>query len=227
MGALSVVLFHVWMFGLLMFGLTTSFQEYQQVSSSEVYELSTTPKYNRFHEVERKCKPFLSSASVLKADDNSVYSIKTDLSFFSGDWVQDSGQAPLMPFMPFIDSPMFDRSKEMPSRLTSFSVTDVDPVHRSERAINVSGTLTLATTLMGLNSQPNIHPHFYLSPGFSELGILFEGIYMESNIGERVMCMLGNSMLPSRHPNSTNPWEWMNRFLPEGPESTFSPSPVR
>ncbi|KAK1305953.1 hypothetical protein QJS10_CPA10g00465 [Acorus calamus] len=219
MGALSVVLFHVWTFGLLMFGLTTSFQEQQQIPSSEVYELSTTPKYSRFHEVESKCEPFLSSASVLEADDNRVYSIKTELAFFSGDWVQDSGQAPLMPFT---DSPMFDGSKNVPSRLTSFYVTNVDPVYRSERAINVSGTLTLATTLMELTSQPNETPHFYLSPGLSELMILFEGIYMESNEGERVMCLLGNSSLPSRHPNSTNPWEWM-KLLPENPNSFSVP----
>ncbi|KAK1305950.1 hypothetical protein QJS10_CPA10g00466 [Acorus calamus] len=176
---------------------------------------------SRFLEVERECEPFLSSASVLKADDNHVYSIKTELSFSYGDWVQEPSQAPLMPF--FDNSPMFSSSNAIPSRLSSFHVTDVDPVRLSERAINVSGYLNVATTLMELTSRRSATPQFFLDRGLSNLLILFEGVYMESNEGERLMCLLGDSMLPSRQPNSTDPWEWMKKFLPTGNEYFSTP----
>ncbi|KAF6144902.1 hypothetical protein GIB67_041488 [Kingdonia uniflora] len=52
-------------------------------------------------------------------------------------------------------------------------------------------------------------PQFQMWPGSSALIILFQGVYVESdeNGGERVMCLLGNTVLPSRQPDSTDPWD--------------------
>ncbi|XP_052183381.1 uncharacterized protein LOC127795626 [Diospyros lotus] len=54
-------------------------------------------------------------------------------------------------------------------------------------------------------------PHFDIWPGHSQLSFHFQGIYTESkdHSGERVMCLLGTTMLPSRQPDSADPWEWV------------------
>lgn len=167
-------------------------------------------KYDRIDEVKKECKFVLSSASELKPDDNRVYSIKNELSFVNGDWDQDSGMAPLLPF----DDTEIQRNdtvQRSPVKLVSFWVTDIDRNHRSKYSLSVSGVLFMGITLDSTFMQkPNAgSPQFHMWPSQSELSILFQGIYTESgkNGGERVMCLLGNAILPSRQPDSPDPWE--------------------
>ncbi|KAE8705117.1 hypothetical protein F3Y22_tig00110430pilonHSYRG00287 [Hibiscus syriacus] len=54
-------------------------------------------------------------------------------------------------------------------------------------------------------------PRFQILPAPTQLAISFEGIYTESKQGggERVLCLLGSAMLPSRESDTNNPWEWL------------------
>lgn len=166
----------------------------------------------RFPEVERACKSLLSSASKLEIDVNRIDIIKSELSFVRGDWAQDSGNAPLMPFDQS-DAPQNTSSLPNPLRLATFMLMHVDQAHHSQNAVNVSGALSIGISRNGTAPEMGryLFPGFRIWPGSSELRILFKGLYMESeaNGGERVMCLLGYSKLPSRQPDSTDPWEWV------------------
>ncbi|OIT04892.1 PREDICTED: uncharacterized protein LOC109223716 [Nicotiana attenuata] len=172
---------------------------------------SMTYKYERTDEVKKECAFVLASASEMKPDDNRIYSIKQELSFLNGDWWQVSSGASLMPF----DDRDLNKSLDLrsPSNLVSFWVTDVDRTHRSKKSVSVSGILQIGVTLDGLfSSKPyERSPHFDIWPGHSQLSVLFEGVYIESkkSQGERVMCLLGTTMLPSRQQESSDPWEWV------------------
>lgn len=168
--------------------------------------------YDRIDEVKKECASVLASASQLKPGESKEYSIKEDLSFLNGDWWQDLNATPIMPFD---DRDIVNNSMEAPTplNLVSFWVTDVDHAHRSKNWIGVSASLQVGLTIEGLfMEKPNDYtPHFDVWPSLSQLIVSFQGIYTESekNGGERVMCLLGNAMLPSRQPDSTDPWEWM------------------
>ncbi|KAG1335526.1 hypothetical protein COCNU_03G016450 [Cocos nucifera] len=189
-------------------------------SSNSFYQLeedpSVTHKYARFPEVEKECRSVLGSASRLELDANRVQAIELELSFFRGDWGQDSGDAPLMPF-DGSDASVDHSSLPDPLRLATFMLTHVDlPGHSHLTAVNVSGVLGIGIWRNGTAPEMRqySHPEFLIWPGSSELRILFEGIYAESesdnkNGGERVLCLLGNAVLPSRQPDSTDPWEWV------------------
>ncbi|KAM7480399.1 hypothetical protein LguiA_028612 [Lonicera macranthoides] len=173
---------------------------------------TVTYKYDRIDEVKKECFSVLASASELKPNDDRLYTMKEELSFVNGDWWQQLNGAPLMPFdtTDVSNSSMDLRS---PLHLASFWVSDVDRSRRSKKSVSVSGSLLIGITLEGSFVQKPFDgsPHFDIWPSHSQLSVSFEGIYIESkqNGGERVMCLLGTTMLPSRQPDSTDPWEWV------------------
>lgn len=173
-------------------------------------EPSVTYKYDRIDEVKKACGFVLSSASELKPDDNRVYSIKKELPFVNGDWVQDAGGLPLMPY---VVRKSWDNSSDFhtPMNLVSFWVTHVDTTRRLKNSVSVSGLLTLGITLENSFVEKIYGPQFQVWPGNSQLSVSFQGIYTESkeNNGEKVMCLLGTTMLPSREPESSDPWAWL------------------
>lgn len=172
---------------------------------------SITYSYERTEEVKKQCAFVLSSASELKPDDNRMLSIKQDLTFLNGDWWQESNGAPLMPF----DDRDSKSSPEprYPMNLVSFWITDVDRDRRSKKFVSVSGFLQMGITVeaLFLEKPYERNPHFDIWPDHSQLSVSFEGIYTESkeNNGERVLCLLGNTMLPSHQQDSSDPWEWV------------------
>ncbi|XP_072985362.1 uncharacterized protein [Typha latifolia] len=170
--------------------------------------------YNRYPEVQKECGSILSSASKLEFDVNRLNGFGPELSFVKGDWVQEHGNAPLMPF-DGSDAPQNSSSLPAPLSLASFILTHIDPNHHSHKAFNVTGVLAVAISRNGTAPDDTDHylfPEFRIWPGTSELIIVFEGIYTESekNGGESVLCLLGNALLPSRKSDSTDPWEWVN-----------------
>ncbi|KAG6425993.1 hypothetical protein SASPL_110206 [Salvia splendens] len=171
---------------------------------------SVSYSYDRIGEVNKACAFVLKSAAVLKPDDSRLYTIKEELSFLNGDWWQElnGGGAPLMPFDDRGVSA--DDDLRSPINLASFWVTDVGRRLHSKNSILVSGILQLGVTLEGLLSEKPFEgsPRFDIWPGHSQLSVIFQGIYTESD-GERVMCLLGSAVLPSRQPDSGDPWGWV------------------
>ncbi|KAK9101863.1 hypothetical protein Sjap_019117 [Stephania japonica] len=175
---------------------------------------SMVHSYDRLDEVKKECKSVLSVASDFASDDNRnrVYKVKNELNFVNGDWEQESGGAPLIPFD---DRDMSKREsgKRLPVKLVSFWVTDVDEGRRYRNAFPVNGMLSLGITRNGTFSYRPYEnpPHFQVWPGTTQLSILFQGFYieLEKNGGEHVMCLLGSAVLPSRLPESADPWEWV------------------
>ncbi|XP_063949372.1 uncharacterized protein LOC108221142 [Daucus carota subsp. sativus] len=174
--------------------------------------VTMTYDYDRIDEVKKACGFVLNDASELKPDDNRIYSIKQELSFLNGDWWQESNGAPLMPF-DSRDQPEVSLDEQSPLHLTSFWVTDVDRAHKSKKSVSVNGFLQMGITLENLfmDKPDERNPHFDIWPGHSQLLVSFQGIYTESkeNDGERVMCLLGETMLPARHLDPSDPWEWV------------------
>ncbi|KAG2304742.1 hypothetical protein Bca4012_063798 [Brassica carinata] len=175
------------------------------------YEPEPSPKisYDRLTEVRRNCKSVLSSASELNIDPISrdLRKSKKNLSFRNGDWSQlPAGDSPILPF----DTTNITSSK--PLNLVSFRVTDLDLPHRTKRYVGVNGVLLLAiTTFSDLTSRGGVR-EFELWPSHTQLKIAFQGVYVENdNDQERVLCMLGETMLPSRETNSPSdhPWRWV------------------
>lgn len=177
-------------------------------------ENSRTYRYDRMDEVKKECASVLSSAHELKPDDNRFYSIKNELSFMLGDWEQDPYEAPIMPFDNGGKILNTSLGFQSPINLVSFLVWDINQAYKSKKSISLSGSMYLYITTGGssLPGRPYYRgAQFVIQPGHSELSVSFEGIYTESNKnnGEQVMCLLGNTMLPSRSPDSKDPWEWL------------------
>ncbi|GAV69183.1 DUF2921 domain-containing protein [Cephalotus follicularis] len=194
--------------GSLLISVTGSL--FLDVDSGPTSESTVKYSYDRIDEVKKQCAVVLSSATELKPDDNRLYSIKEKLSFVDGDWRQDLGNSPILPFD--------DRetAKNLPNlrttlKLVSFSVTDVDSSHRSKKLVIVDGLLSMGITHYGSFAKRlyGSDPHFQMWPSHTELSILFRGIYTETKKNERVMCLLGTAMLPSRESDSGDPWEWV------------------
>lgn len=173
--------------------------------------------YDRIDEVKKECASVLSSASELRPEESRVYSVKKELFFINGDWRQEVGKAPIMPFD---DREVPKNSSDTPDplNLVSFWVKDVDHARRSRKSVSVSGLLSMGITRDGSFTDSGFdgNPQFQIWPGHSQLSIAFEGIYTESkkNGGERVLCLLGSAMLPSREPNTLDPWEWVKVSIP-------------
>uniref|UniRef100_A0A0E0ALV8 RING-type E3 ubiquitin transferase n=1 Tax=Oryza glumipatula TaxID=40148 RepID=A0A0E0ALV8_9ORYZ len=184
-------------------------------------ETSFIPRdYARYADVARRCRSALASADELSPfDPVGAGVLARDLSFANGDWGQDAGRAPLMPSQGG-DSPFL--------RLATFAVTHIDTDALRRRrpamsAVNVSGVLSFTITRNCCCSSEYAVPHrqvspeFKLLPGASRLTILFEGVYTETRSpgndddiggGERVLCMVGNGVLPMRGGDSADPWAW-------------------
>ncbi|OEL17464.1 hypothetical protein BAE44_0021515 [Dichanthelium oligosanthes] len=171
--------------------------------------------YLRFASVERHCQAELSSAARLADDVYRVSRVMRELPFEKGDWRQDAGHAPLMPFDGG-DVPTGASGRLLdPLYLATLVITHFDDQIRARTAVNVSGVLDLSVSRK--NRDPKIwpplpigplSPEFKLSPGGTNLKIIFEGVYMERDDGERVLCMVGSAVLPTRSTGGADPWDW-------------------
>lgn len=170
-----------------------------------------TYKYDRMSEVQKQCASVLSASSELRYQ-YSVTGMKGELSFANGDWRQDGGKFPIMPF-DANKSPGTLSEDRAPLNLVSFWVSDVDHDHRLKKLIPINGFMVIGITRDGnfVDNAYDVNAEFQLWPSHSQLSIPFQGIYTESkkNGGERVLCLLGNTMLPTREADPANPWEWM------------------
>ncbi|CAA0839122.1 Protein of unknown function (DUF2921 [Striga hermonthica] len=183
---------------------------YDEATGSKLSE--NRYKFDRITEVNKECAFVLKSASQLKPDDSRLVAIKEELSFLNGDWWQDSS-AEIAPLMPFDDRESTEDLRS-PSHLVSFWVTGVNRHYHSKNSVSVSGLLQLGISLEGLLSEEPYEksPRFDIWPGHSQLSINFQGIYTEKSHGERVMCLLGSTVLPTRGPKKDNPWPWVKEF---------------
>jgi hypothetical protein len=182
--------------------------------------------YTRFADVERRCQSVLSSAAELEADaDRDGNNLMYQLSFMDGDWSQDAGEAPLLPFhgsyadLAGVAGP--ELLEAVP--LVSFSLKHIDMAAQRpgpRTALNASGILSFT---VARNSSCSYDPHFEimepcplpefdLRPGIAKLQILLQGVYTEMRLpgsgGERVLCMVGDAVLPVRGSNSKEQWDW-------------------
>ncbi|CAI0389756.1 unnamed protein product [Linum tenue] len=171
--------------------------------------LTTTYTYNRFTEIQHRCGDGVgrSSSSTLlptssppllsplASDDNRGSRIRNELSFVSGDWVQESDGGSPLPQL----SAHHDPLSTSLFRLASFQVTDVDSVRRSNDMVSVSGRLVLSLTDgpgFRYRAQSDDGGFGRSSMGSDGFSVHLEGVYFEVN-GERVMCFLGNTSMPS------------------------------
>ncbi|GJN05647.1 hypothetical protein PR202_ga23296 [Eleusine coracana subsp. coracana] len=165
-------------------------------------------EYVRFADVKRECESILSAATLLTFDANRANALLPELSFIKGDWSQpDGAAAPLLPF----DGTDVDGLAADPVALASFSLTHVDAEHRGKTALNVSGVLGLAVSRNGTGPEmgPVVSPEAKVWPGSTEVKVLFEGVYTETDDGERVLCMVGDALLPKRSgTDAGEPWAW-------------------
>ncbi|KAI6671955.1 hypothetical protein NL676_006840 [Syzygium grande] len=182
-------------------------------SSSSSSSSAATYSNDLINEVKKECSITLKSASELRIEDSRAFSIKEELFFVNGDWEQDVGDSPILPFD---DHELSSNSSRAPLRLVSFWITDVDRSHRSKKSVFVSGLLTMGITVDGMFLEKPYEGSHQLEiwPGHTRLSISFQGVYSESNQngGERVLCLLGNTMLPSRESDHANPWQWVKNL---------------
>ncbi|CAO2045246.1 unnamed protein product [Urochloa humidicola] len=177
--------------------------------------------YTRFADVERHCQSVLSSAMELRYDPNHAGDLKYKLSFTNGDWSQDAGQAPLLPFpgrhaaaAAAAAAAGHELLEAVP--LASLMLLNIDtvPRHGARNALNVSGILSFTVTRR--------YPELELWPGVSRLLVQLQGVYTESKPpasggaaagSERVLCMVGDAVLPVRGSNgTTDPWDFAQKF---------------
>ncbi|KAK7349156.1 hypothetical protein VNO77_06300 [Canavalia gladiata] len=171
-----------------------------------------TYKYDRMGEVQKQCVSVLSASSELKYEYSGVTGMKGELSFVNGDWRQDAGKFPIMPFDPS-KSPGTVAEDRSSLNLVSFWVTDVDHDRRLKKSIPINGFMVMGITRDGnfVDNAFDGNTEFQLWPSHSQLSIPFQGVYTETkkNGGQRVLCLLGNTMLPTREADPAKPWEWM------------------
>ncbi|KAH0708860.1 hypothetical protein KY290_010375 [Solanum tuberosum] len=185
----------------------------QSFSDFEPSEVKNICKFKRLAEVERECKPVLSVSSKMKLRNDKIYGIAKDLSFQNGDWVQEAGSAPLMPFD---ESDMPKNFSDIGStlKLASFSLMGMNFDRQADDVLGICGILSIAITRnRTLSDMPQRwSPWFHTSPGYSDLTIIFEGLYVEeANGGDRLMCLLGTSVSPFSK-SSVDPYEWSSKY---------------
>ncbi|KAK7327635.1 hypothetical protein VNO77_21719 [Canavalia gladiata] len=165
--------------------------------------------YNRVAEIEKHCSSYLASSSKPILDDNRGYTLERELSFTNGDWKQEKGGFPLMPFDESdLPSPLLPHTAD-PLQLVSFQVQDIKIVHHFQNAlVNVGGILSLGIARNTTFFPTLRSPSFTMMPGFSILTLVFEGVYLESE-GDRLLCLLGNTALPVSVP-SFEYWDLAN-----------------
>ncbi|RLM86599.1 uncharacterized protein C2845_PM04G30560 [Panicum miliaceum] len=174
--------------------------------------------YRRFADVQRQCQPVLSTAVELRyypeREPFFRRELERKLSFEKGDWrQQDAGHAPLLPF-DGSDVATGGRVPPDPLRLATFVLTHVDADRVGPTAVNVSGVLVLSVARESAGDEirpgarvPAASPEFEILPGSTKLKIPFEGVYTErvegggGGDGERVLCMVGSAVLPTRSTN--------------------------
>ncbi|XP_027344770.1 uncharacterized protein LOC113857184 isoform X1 [Abrus precatorius] len=171
-----------------------------------------TYKYDRMGEVQKQCVSVLSASSELRYEYSGVTGMKGELSFVNGDWRQDGGKFPIMPF-DVSESPGTLSRDRAPLNLVSFRVIDVDHDSRLKKSVPINGFMVMGITRDGnfVDNANSGNTEFQLWPSHSQLSIPFQGVYTETkkNGGQRVLCLLGNTMLPTREADPANPWEWM------------------
>nr|CAB3476053.1 unnamed protein product [Digitaria exilis] len=168
-------------------------------------------EYVRFADVKRHCRSVLSSATELTFDANRANALMPELTFVKGDWHQDADAVPLMPFDGTdIAGDNTTAGSPEPLPLASFTLTHVDVARRGKTSLNVSGVLGVAISRNGTGPEMGhyVSPELKVWPGSTELKILFEGVYTETDDGESVLCMVGDALLPERGSDVSNPWEW-------------------
>ncbi|CAL5059165.1 unnamed protein product [Urochloa decumbens] len=171
--------------------------------------------YTRFADVERHCQSVLSSATELRYDPDRAGELKYKLSFVNGDWSQDAGQAPLLPFhgsSAAAAAAGHELLEAVP--LASLMLLDIDTMPRqgARNAVNVSGVLSFTIT--------RNYPELELWPGFARLIVQLQGVYTETKSsasgGERVLCMVGDAVLPVRGSNGTDSWNFAKNHAGDG-----------
>lgn len=179
--------------------MTTSFSDFEAFDESEEPRTRTICKFERSAEIQRECSSVLSLASKTKLGNDRIFGISRDLSFQNGDWVQETGGAPLMPFDE-TDMPKNFSTIGSPLKLASFWVMGFDFAHQTNSKVGLCGVMNI-----GITRNRTLHympqrwsPWFHTSPGYSDQTIVFEGVYVESedNGGEGLMCLLGSSLFP-------------------------------
>ncbi|KAL4319536.1 hypothetical protein GQ457_18G000620 [Hibiscus cannabinus] len=145
--------------------------------------------YNRSTDIRKHCSSFLASASELKPDDNRGSRLKNELSFYLGDWEQETDDAPLIQID---DNGTADAASLL--KLASFEVKDVNSIQQFNNTVSLGGVLSVGISKdSSFASNVGLEPR--MNPGSSVVNIVFEGVYMETqeNGGERLMCFLGSS----------------------------------
>ncbi|KAL9238625.1 hypothetical protein vseg_013021 [Gypsophila vaccaria] len=184
--------------------------------------------YDRLDEVHKSCSSKIPSNLELnlKFDDKEIDILKNELSFSNGDWVELGSSAPIMPFGGGFRLNSSRRSNsfrfrysrsrgvfgsDSPLRLVSFKLMDVSKTHVTRTTVGVNGYLNMVitSTLPLATSFNGGTPDFSMWEGHSRLTIVFQGVLgeVESNGGERVLCMLGSALLPLRQSNLNDPRE--------------------
>ncbi|KAG5149060.1 hypothetical protein AAZX31_06G200700 [Glycine max] len=178
-----------------------------------IEESSIVYTYDRVAEIEKHCNPYLTSSSKSIPDENRGYTLQTELSFTNGDWNQENGGFPLMPFDESDLQGHRIHHGTDPLQLVSFQVQDTNVAHQFENAsVNVGGILSLAIS-RNTTFYPSLRsPSFTMIPGFSILTVVFEGVYFESG-QDRLLCLLGNTALPISEPHVEN-WDIANSHWP-------------
>uniref|UniRef100_A0A803MLY5 DUF2921 domain-containing protein n=1 Tax=Chenopodium quinoa TaxID=63459 RepID=A0A803MLY5_CHEQI len=171
-------------------------------------------EYKHFAEIKRHCRSILSSGSKLILNDAKVERIKNEFSFYNGDWDQENnGLYPLMPF-DATDLPLGTGSASL--SLINFEVKDVKSLDDVQSGVGLGGVMSIGITRSKSFSADH-RTMFSMNPGMSVLKIVFEGMYVETkgDAGERFLCMLGNTTLPTRR------WlmDWQNAYWNWGHEN--------
>ncbi|OEL17795.1 hypothetical protein BAE44_0021187 [Dichanthelium oligosanthes] len=191
----------------------------------------------RFADVERHCQSVLSSAAELRPDTHRDGILKFHLSFMNGDWSQDAGQAPLLPFHgSHADAAAAGPELFEPVPLASFMLFHMDTAPRRGAPtffFNVTGMLSFTIThncCCSYYMEPRASQYFGLWPGVARLLVQFQGVYTETRSsgrsgddsgGERVLCMVGDAALPVPCTNSAD-----NRAKNHGGDGNFKPPVV-
>ncbi|PWA75660.1 hypothetical protein CTI12_AA115760 [Artemisia annua] len=207
---------------LLVLGYAASYDDF-------AFPIDRSPlhNYTRLIEIENHCSSFISSASKLEIDDNRASRLKNELSFFNGDWEQDSRGAPLMPFDDS-DMPYARSSYISPWKVVSFEVQNVTSCapHQPKNTVSINGVLSIGITR---NSTVISEPYlmFHKMPGMSTLKVNFEGLYLETkeNGGKRLLCLLGNSTFPFKEVPTRFSEEYMELYF-SARDTTYNEEPV-
>ncbi|KAG8487453.1 hypothetical protein CXB51_018463 [Gossypium anomalum] len=148
--------------------------------------------YNRSTDIEKHCSSFLTLASELKPNVNRGSRLKNELSFYLGDWEQETDEAPLIQFD---DNGNLESSQPPTSllKLASFEVKDVNSIQQLQNTVSLGGVLSVGISKDWSFSYGGIKPN--TNPGSSVVKIVFEGVYMEveGDGKERLMCLVRSS----------------------------------